>query len=196
MRLFVAIELPETIRPRVEALARNVSARIPDPGCVIRWVNPEQLHLTLKFIGECPDAMLARLKEALDQTARRHAPFGLAFGQLGTFSSGKSLRVLWLGTEDGTEAAEALAGDLQEACHAAGFALEKRPYHPHLTLARSQKPFQLKALAKIFLEHPQETIGPARIDRLSLIQSVLSPQGPRYTTLCRVPLNSGEPPRS
>jgi 2'-5' RNA ligase len=131
---------------------------------------------------------LAGLKVVMDQTASRHVPFGLGFRKVGSFKSGLSLRVLWLGTEDGTEATKALARDLEEACQAAGFPGEKRTYHPHLTLARSKGPLPAPMLDKIYPSIHQKMIGPAFIEKLSLIQSVLSPGGPRYTTLYRAPL--------
>jgi 2'-5' RNA ligase len=187
MRLFLAIEFPDDILRQMEALSRDLMARIPDPQRAIRWVKPDQFHLTLKFIGECPDTSVAKLKEAMDQTARRHESFGLGFRRLGSFKSGQFLRVLWLGTEDGTEAAKALASDLEESCQAAGSPRDERPYHPHLTLARSKGPLPASMLDEIFAAINPKTIGPVFIEKLSLIQSILSPHGPRYTTLYTAP---------
>lgn len=195
MRVFLAIEFPNDVLRQMETLSRDLMAKIPDPQHMIRWVKPGQHHLTLKFIGECPDAALAGLKEAMDQAAHRHGPFSLGFRKLGSFKSGLSLRVLWLGTEDGSEAAKILASDLEEACQAAAFPRDERPYHPHLTLARSKGPLPASILDKIFPAVNQKTIGPAVIEKLSLIQSILTPRGPRYTTLYRAPLHSGEASR-
>ena len=190
MRLFLAIELPADILRPLESLSRDLMARIPDPQRLIRWVKPEQFHVTLKFIGECPEAALPRLREAMDQTARRHVPFSLTVRTLGSFKSGKSLRVLWLGTDDGTDAVKALAFDVEEACRTAGFPKDERPFHPHLTLARSKGPLPAPLLDKIYPIAHQRMIGPVLIHQISLMQSILSPQGPRYTSLYRVPLSS------
>ena len=159
----------------------------------MRWVNPAQFHLTLKFLGNCSDMQLSALRTALEETARGHPTFGLNFDGIGFFKSGSSLKVLWLGVSEGKERVKSLAIDLNEACSAFGFAQEVKPFHPHLTLARSKDSIAARTLESVLRQIPPPALGPVLIEKVSLIQSVLSPQGPHYTTLSRTALGAAPP---
>jgi len=191
MRVFIAIELPELVRSRIAAFAQDLRTKLADPKGVLRWVKPEQYHLTLKFLGNCADHQIAKLHHALEETARDHTSFGLSFEGAGFFKSGSSLRVLWLGVSEGKEKVSRLADDLNEACSVAGFPREEKPFHPHLTLARSKESFSARTIESIVRQIPSPALSPVLIEKVSLIESTLSPQGPHYTTLYRVPLSAG-----
>jgi 2'-5' RNA ligase len=187
----MAIELPESIKVRISTFVQELRVRIPDPAGAMRWANPDQFHLTLKFLGECQDDEVSKLHQALEQTVKNHTAFGLGLEGVGSFKSGRSLKVLWMGVSEGKERLVALAKDLNEACSAVGFPDEKKTYHPHLTLARSKESISARTLESIIRQMPLPAIGPTFIENVSLIQSVLSPTGAHYTTLCRVPFSAG-----
>ena len=171
------------MKERIGAFAQNLRAKLEDPRGALRWVKPEQFHLTLKFLGDCAEDRLSKLHLTIEEMARSHSSFGLSFEGTGFFKSGSSLKVLWLGVSEGKERVRSLADELNEACSAVGFQREEKPFHPHLTLARSKESFSARTLESIIKQCPIPPLGPILIEKVALIQSVLSPQGPRYTTL-------------
>src|SRR5262249_19033999 len=130
MRIFVALDIEESIRERISRFLDGVRAFAPEA----RWVRPESLHVTLKFIGEKPDEEVDRVKQALASV--RAAPVSMTFGSYGFFPTARSARVFWLGLETGPELAD-LAGTIDQSTAALGIPKEERPFSPHLTLARS-----------------------------------------------------------
>ncbi|MGQ9779136.1 MAG: RNA 2',3'-cyclic phosphodiesterase [Bacillota bacterium] len=174
LRLFVAIWLPEP-------LARAAAARLEElrqGSRGIRWVRPEQLHLTLKFLGETPRAELPQLFSALAGVAAATRPFSLSLAPGGVFPPGGPPRVIWLGVTPEEELA-VLAARVEEALVPLGHPPEKRPFRAHLTLGRAEP----GAIFDRVLLGRALAGGPAVVGRLSLVQSVLRPQGPVYTTL-------------
>jgi len=133
MRTFVAIDIDEPIRRRLTDFLEAVQGWAPDA----RWVRPESLHLTLKFIGEIDPGRLEECCQAL--AGLEASPFDLAFRSYGFFPGERSARVFWIGVEGG-EQVGALAGALDHALAPLGIAPEKRAYSPHLTLARAEAP--------------------------------------------------------
>ena len=176
---------------RIAAFERDLRAKLEDPRGALRWVKPEQFHLTLKFLGDCAEDRLSKLRLTLEEIARSHSSFGLSFDGVGFFKSGSSLKVLWLGVSEGKALIKSLASELNEACSVIGFSREEKPFHPHLTLARSKESFPVRTIESIVREIPALTLSPVLIEKVSLIQSVLSPQGPHYTTLFRASLSAG-----
>ena len=134
MRLFLALELPESLRRAVAAVQEEL--RVACPGW--RWVRPEGLHLTLRFLGEVAEARLPELEERWRRAAAAASPAEIEVGGLGTFPPGGRLRVLWIGLSERTGGhLAALAASLEAEARAAGFEPEPRPFAPHLTLARA-----------------------------------------------------------
>jgi 2'-5' RNA ligase len=125
MRLFVAIALPEDLRERLSGLQQGVPAA--------RWVDPDNLHLTLRFIGEADGVQAHDLDAALTQL--RAARFGVTLAGVDRFGSGRKSRALWVGVEPAPEL-ERLQRKVEQAVQAAGFAPERRKFTPHVTLAR------------------------------------------------------------
>jgi 2'-5' RNA ligase len=130
MRLFVALDIEEGIRHRIRAFVEDVGKSAPK----VRWVNPESLHVTLKFIGEKPDAMVKDIEAGLKSV--RCQPFQLAFRGYGFFPTPRAARVFWVGIE-AEEGLARLAKDGEESLAGLGIPKEKRAFSPHLTLARA-----------------------------------------------------------
>jgi 2'-5' RNA ligase len=194
MRLFIALDIDESIRQRIALFAEGVSGFAPDA----RWVKPESLHVTLKFIGEQSETQVDPIKSAL---ATIHASaIEVRFGNYGFFPTAKSARVFWIGMEAGPQLA-ALAASIDEKMTTLGIPKEDRPFSPHLTLARgaggSGSPRRRKddAPNRIF-QHLQEKLaalstpefGTMTARAFFLFQSQLSPKGSKYTKLARFEL--------
>jgi len=186
MRLFVALDIPEDVRARISAFADRVRPLCADA----RWARVEGLHITLKFIGEFPDANVPELTKTLGKVKAQ--PFDVSFENIGFFPSPKSPRVFWIGVSGGDELPR-LADAVSEALAGIGIAREEKAYSPHLTLARtgSQRgPGQnLKALTGL-LTREVETFGKMTAHEFFLYRSQLGRGGSTYTKLERFELSN------
>ena len=194
MRLFIALDIDDAIRERLARLVEGVRNFAADA----RWAKPESLHVTLKFIGEQPDASVDKIKRALDTVAAGTTE--IKFRGYGFFPTAKSARVFWIGMEAGPELA-ALAGAIDDKMSTLGIAKEKRTFSPHLTLARAgggsgaprrqrgdrpNRAFQ--HLQEKLSALPAPEFGVMTPREFFLYQSQLSPKGSKYTKLARFTL--------
>jgi RNA 2',3'-cyclic 3'-phosphodiesterase len=194
MRAFVALELPDEARAFcAKAMDRARSALGPD-GRAVRWVDPEAIHLTLKFLGSVASARIPEVVERVAQTVANAGAFPIAVGGLGLFPNQRAPRVIWL----------ALHGDLAALCDCQerveiatvplGFPREKRPFQPHLTLGRVREGAALADLATIGrlpMGWPTDASAPFLVTSISLMQSHLGPGGARYTRVAALDLRAG-----
>jgi 2'-5' RNA ligase len=132
VRAFLAVGVPDLQRERLALFLATCRALAPG----FRWVAPDSLHLTIRFLGRVDGRRLEALAAALRAVAVR--PFPVSLEDVGTFGRGSAIRVVWLGLASGSDDLARLAGEVEEHCAAEGFEPEDRPYHPHLTLARSR----------------------------------------------------------
>ncbi|HZR55514.1 MAG TPA: RNA 2',3'-cyclic phosphodiesterase [Terriglobales bacterium] len=191
MRIFVALDIEEAIRARIERFIEGVRGFAPD----IRWVRPESLHITLKFIGEKQVDAIEEIKHVLLQV--KVTPFEIAFRSYGFFPGAKSPRVFWIGIEAGAALAE-LARGIDEALSVRGIPKERHEFSPHLTLARagSGSPRRTKAggpnlrfqrLQEKLVAMPALNFGMMTASEFFLYESKLSTSGSRYTKIARFP---------
>lgn len=185
MRLFVALDVPSQVR---EALA-ELSARLKKTCSSARWVRLENVHITLKFIGEISLETVEKIREALGSLPE-FAPILLRFAGLGFFPSARRPRVFWAGVEPSPELA-ALAGTIEAKLEPLGIPAEKREFHPHLTLARFEATQGTQALVAAVeaLEAPQ--FGSETFHEFHLYRSVLKRSGAEYTRLVTYSLQRG-----
>lgn len=150
----------------------------------VRWVKPENVHLTLKFLGDATEDELARAAEVLDSICERHEAFEVTTSGFGAFPSARRARILWAGLGGGAGRLTALAHDVQRSLEALGFDPERRPYAPHLTLGRARgRPVVLDAN-----EGTPPGLGfPVR--NVELVESVLGGTGATYSTLAAYALS-------
>ena len=177
MRLFAAIEIPEDIRRNLAALIQEFRTLSPQT----KWVRPENMHLTLKFLGEIEPAQLSDVQTAL-ATIRSPRPVVLEFRGLGFFPSVKRPRVFWAGIESSANLA-AIAAEIDRSLHALSFPLEDRPFTPHLTLARIDRPPLPAALQAAATKNATHSFGSFSARQFHLIESKLKSTGAEYTTL-------------
>ena len=177
MRLFIAIEIPEDIRTGFASLLKEFRSVAPQ----VKWVRAENLHVTLKFLGETEPAKLGALRNVLS-AVRSAEPVSLEFRGLGFFPNDKRPRVFWAGMEASANL-KSLAADVDQATHRLGFPLEERPFTPHLTLARFPLPGVLPKLLQAIQEKSAQAFGSFRTGEFHLIESKLKPTGAEYTTV-------------
>ena len=197
-RLFIAAVPPPPVRAALVAMQEALRAGLaaPDAGPRVRWVRPEAIHLTLRFLGETPGDRAPAIERALAATAAASPPIDLRLGALGTFG-GRRPRVVWVGLEGDLAALDACASMLNRSLAAEGFPDDPRPLRPHLTLARLSGRAGRDAHARL-LSLVAAAAAPSkpaeagfRVEALKLIRSELRPDGPRYTTLLTTALGGG-----
>ena len=182
MRLFVALEIPPAVRDNLAALIQELrglaeSLRDKRP----RWVRAENLHVTLKFIGEASPAKAESIRGALS-AVRSDQATALTFRGLEFFPNEKHARVFWAGIEASPNLAP-LAADIDAALGTLGIAREKRAFVPHLTLARFEPPGMHEKIRSAIQEKIAHEFGALRTNEFHLIESKTRPSGAEYTTL-------------
>lgn len=179
IRAFVAIELPTNIK---EELAK-IQAALKVPGVMARWVDPNSIHLTLKFLGGIRQEQLSPIKEALSAAAGYSAPFSISLARPGVFPSLARPRVLWVGVEDRSGALQGLQRHIEEGLKGLGFEPEEREYSPHLTLARINEVRGKGDLQRAVNSIVMSAMEPMPVNHFNLMQSDLKPSGAVYTVL-------------
>jgi len=177
VRLFVAIEIPQDIRAAYAALLKELRGVAP----LAKWVRAENLHVTLKFLGEIQPAKLSALQNALE-TVRSEQRVTLEFRGLGFFPNERRPRVFWAGMEPSANL-KSLAVDIDHTAHRLGFPLEDRPYTPHLTLARFEASGIAPKLREAIHARVTHPFGSLTTSEFHLIESKLKPTGAEYTTV-------------
>jgi len=178
MRAFVAILPPPEVREALSRAARSL------PVIGVRWVRPENIHLTLKFLGEISEEQAPQIASALAQVARLRRPFRIEPEGLGAFPSPERARVLWAGVGKGSASLEELAAAVEEALFPLGFGREQRPFRAHLTLGRARgRPARLEA-GRLDPGIPGFTAG-----SLHLMRSAQGPSGVYYESLAEHPFS-------
>jgi len=187
VRLFVALEIPAAVRDNLAAQI-NELRDLPGPLADkrLRWVRPENLHVTLKFIGEVEAARLDGIRRALTAIGL-DAPVGLELRGLGFFPDERYPRVLWVGL-NASGNLPVLARDIDRALEGQGIARDQRAFTPHLTLARFEPRAFDEKLRTAIQKNSQREFGAFEAREFHLIQSKLQPSGAAYTSLAAFPL--------
>ena len=179
MRLFVALEIPSVVRKNLATLLAELRAITKEP----RWVRPENLHITLKFLGEVAEGKLEGVRSELHRI-RSESAVALEFSGLGFFPNDKHPRVFWAGIQASANL-KTLAADIDGALEKHGILCEKRQFSPHLTLARFERGRLPETLRTAIATNAQRGFGSLRTSEFRLIHSKLKPSGAEYTTLER-----------
>jgi 2'-5' RNA ligase len=183
----VACELPGETR---EALAA-VQSLLRERGAEgLRWVRPEGIHLTLKFLGEVPVRRLEAVERALAGAVREPFRLSVRLGRLGSFGGSTGLRVVWVALEGDVEALSGLAARVERALGPLGFPPERRPFAAHLTLARVREgvsPHDRRRLFDLVRSIEVPALPGATLERVSLMQSTLDPGGAIYRHRAQFP---------
>lgn len=179
LRLFVALNVPDSVRERLYRAA----APLRDEDLPVRWVTPDRYHLTLKFLGDVPVSRQARVEESLASIAQRTPPIEIRLGSFGAFPTIRRPRILWAGV-DATPELRCLKQDIEWGLAEQGFARETRAFHPHFTLARSRGTEGAGAFRGLDALIAGLTCDArVTVHDLDLMRSRLSPAGSRYSVV-------------
>jgi RNA 2',3'-cyclic 3'-phosphodiesterase len=181
VRAFIAIELPESVK----SFLVKISAELKLCGGPVKWVRPEGIHLTLKFLGSVPSDLLPRIQEAALPLFKAQQPTQLHVSGLGAFPHLRKPRVVWAGLEDPAGVLSPLVTSLETVMEPLGFPKEKRPFNPHLTLGRFKSNEKSSELIET-IRQKTDIVGPSFVaDHAILFESVLKPSGAEYFQLFR-----------
>jgi 2'-5' RNA ligase len=181
IRCFIAIELSQEIKDALSEIQGNLRKNVSD----VKWVRPENIHLTLKFLGHISKDTVEEVKSALTQIAANIKPFRLRLSAPGAFPKPERPRVVWVGIDEGNKESLSLANLIEGKLAHLDIEKEEREFHPHLTLGRidflKDKDSLKNAFASLNVRPAEMTAS-----KITLFQSTLSSQGPIYTILHEV----------
>ncbi len=187
MRCFIAIGMPNEVENRLRSLVEQLKPL----SHAVKWVAPENLHLTLKFLGEADEDKVPEIIGALKDTTSAHKRFLLDVHGTGVFPNTSWPKVIWVGL-DSEGGLLALHSDIEKAMEPLGFKPEKRAFTPHLTIGRIRagrdKPLQLEPLMHEITTRKNEDFGSFEVSEVALIKSDLQPAGAVHTTVFGSPL--------
>ncbi|MHC4751515.1 MAG: RNA 2',3'-cyclic phosphodiesterase [Planctomycetota bacterium] len=182
MRCFIAIDIDEQIRKALENLQNELRGKADIKKSDVKWVSPEAIHLTLKFLGEIKDEQTVDVCNITKDVASRHKCFELDVETVGYFG-GRSARVLWVGAGQDCDNLLQLQKDLEQQLDLAGWPKETRKFSAHLTLCRVRNSKAGVKLAQVTQQYNDFKLGTMPADSVSVYQSELTPKGPIYTLL-------------
>jgi 2'-5' RNA ligase len=193
VRAFVALELPEAVSVVLEEIHAVLQTQPATRG--LKWVDPYDAHLTLKFLGEIPIPQLPQIVDALDAVAERWDPFEITLEALGAFPNVHRPNVMWVGVSQGQKTIIHLYNAVEVALKKVGIKPERGEFFPHVTVARLPKDWsaaQRQAVGDLVGTVDIPPIPAFTTDAVAIIRSLLTPEGPEYTRLGHSVFN--EPP--
>ena len=187
LRSFIAIDIEE--KTIIEKII-EIEKKLQETGALLKLVEPENLHITIKFLGEISEKELPLIKKILEKNAELFEPFEITLEKLGAFPSISHPRVIWVGISQNKDKVTSLANKISADLERAGFRREERAFHPHITIARVKR--QNSRLKKEIMQYQNSVFGRIKVNNIRLKKSTLTPQGPIYTTIFEIPIKKEE----
>lgn len=184
IRAFLAMELSDEIRERYAGLYRSARDRVRD----LRWVRPENLHITLRFLGDTSEKQVEPLRREIEPALQQVAPFRVSIGEPGCFGPRSVPQVLWYSLEEGVEPLGSLAAELEAAACRSGFPREGKPWRGHITVARNRRKARCDDWPGLLSEAGLSGLT-FEARAVTLFSSVLGAQGPSYSVLWKAPMS-------
>ena len=179
IRSFIAIELSEVLRHKLKRLLEELKKT----GADVKWVRPESVHLTLKFLGSVSREKLENIATAVRPVVETYEPFQLTAQRIGCFPSSRNPRIVWVGLGEEGGAVARLQREIESKTADLGFPPEERPFRPHLTLGRVRSPKKKDSLVAMIEKISQIDLGSFPADKVILFRSDLHPEGAIYTKM-------------
>jgi RNA 2',3'-cyclic 3'-phosphodiesterase len=182
LRCFIAIGIPAQLQRNIGECIAILKKHDAD----IKWVTPENLHLTLKFLGNTPDGLLPKIRESLAFVVSTYEPFYIKLYGTGVFPNKKYPRVIWAGLQD-ADGMKDLQEKVERSMAFLGFKGDDREFNPHLTLGRVRSQGKMILLVRELESFEKNEFGIVPVDRILVMKSELTPKGPEYTCLYDIP---------
>ncbi|NOZ63108.1 MAG: RNA 2',3'-cyclic phosphodiesterase [Calditrichaeota bacterium] len=184
IRTFIAVEIPQEIRNQIASFQTELKKN----GGKVAWVRAENMHLTLKFLGDTEEKLIDEIGEKLKTAVQGKEPFRIRVKGIGAFPNFDRARVFWIGVDEGGEKLAALASQIDKQVSHLGFEKEKRKYSAHLTIGRVKDSRSIDLVKKRILENKDFSAGEFTAKSIFLIKSQLTGAGPIYTILKEIKL--------
>ena len=189
MRAFIAIELPEGIKNTLSRL----QDKLKQCGADVKWVEPNNIHLTLKFLGEIEEAKLEKINQIIQETAKNKPKYSITLSGLGVFPDVNHPKIIWVGIEDKNSETKLIAEELEEKLQTLNIPKEERRFLGHITIGRVKswmnKDKLTEKLSALRIEFAKEE-NCFIAEKITLFKSSLKPNGPVYEALKEVTLNT------
>lgn len=189
MRTFIALDFSPEIINKITEIINYFKTQTPQRA--LKWVAPQNLHLTIKFLGEVPENKIEQIKGLINQALRNENAFEIGVDGIGMYPNQHMPRVVWLGIE-GSERLKGIHNKLDTTLEKADIPPDKRSFNPHLTIARIRRNTDketVKEIGKTLSGFNVDSLGRCTINNIILYKSDLTPEGPEYTALLSSPLN-------
>lgn len=187
MRLFLAIEIPSIVKSQIATYVQKIQRN--NPHLKAKWVAPENLHVSLMFLGETPQEKLETLKKAAEKALSQQGIFSLTIEGIGVFPNPRFVRVIWLGISEGQEELKVIYSNFSQELNFEGFSFDQeKDYHPHLTIARVREAVHDIQQLQNFLNEEKPILGSWKATEVVLMESQLGHPHPIYRTLLKFPL--------
>jgi 2'-5' RNA ligase len=189
MRAFIAIPLPQEIK----TFLANIQNQLKTSGADVKWVAPDNIHLTLKFLGEKDDEKIKQVIVILEEIAKDKKQFTARLASLGAFPEIASPRVIWVGIDRGNENSKLIAAELEERIAAIGIPKEEKGFSSHITIARTKSSKSMDNLVKelnLYADKFGQEKAEFNVNQIVLYKSTLTPKGPIYQALKAVNLKT------
>jgi len=184
-RAFISIDIEdEDVIDRI----LEIQDRLKASGADLKLVEPENVHLTLKFLGNIPESRVPEVVEAMEKAADAVEPFTMRLKGLGVFPDIRHIRVVWVGVDEGADETKTMAAVLEDELGRRGFRRENREFVPHVTVARVRSGRNKAQLVEVIRELSSVEVGDVEVTSIRLKKSILRPEGPEYHTVEEVEL--------
>jgi 2'-5' RNA ligase len=183
MRIFIGIKLKNSVLDNIEKFLKPFK-KIASP---LKWTNHENLHITLKFIGEIPEEKYQQIEQLLSSADLNTGTIDLKISGCGKFGPGRDLNIFWIGLEK-NEKLEDLFNRIESTLKKAAIPKDDRKFKPHLTVARNKRTFNFKSFFDLIEEHKEKIIAEQTVTHFQVFESKLMPEGPIYTLLKEIPI--------
>lgn len=183
-RSFVAVELDKEIAGGIRKIQEGLRDRVRS----VRWVRPEGIHLTLKFLGEIDPDRIEGIASKTEEAAQAIGPFTIGIRGCGAFPNAKNPRVIWIGVDDPSGELKELQARVEKGMEDMGFIREERAFAPHLTLGRLASGKEKGTVAQAIEAIKESNLGMMEVHEVCLFRSQLKPAGAEYTKLKVIPL--------
>ncbi|UCH96742.1 MAG: RNA 2',3'-cyclic phosphodiesterase [Candidatus Aminicenantes bacterium] len=183
MRVFIGIKLDERVHDEIEKFLKSFK-KISSP---VRWVKPENVHITLKFIGEVSEEKYSHIERRLSEAEFSTGPFDLRLAGCGKFGRGNTLNIFWIGIVPSDPLTQ-IFKKIETTLAKAGIEKEKRQFKPHITVGRNKKNFNFKSFFQLIEENSDRLISEFTVSHFQVFKSQLRPEGPIYTVLKEISL--------
>jgi len=183
LRCFIAVEVPGPMKRAIGDMIDNLKKS----GSDVKWLRPENIHITLKFLGSTEESLLDEVKESLSKKLSPYSPFYITISGIGCFPDERRPRVVWVGTHESSGQVRDVQRAIEAEMAKFGFPSEERNFSPHLTIGRVKSREKIAALITMLGEYRQVSFGDLDVRGVTLMKSELNPAGAKYFPLAEIP---------